>query len=176
MTGHERLIRHYTSRRAQVLGYLRSLVRDAHLAEDLFQETCIVVLKKLGSFDQTLDFDAWVRGIARNLARNALRRNKSLTYMPGPELVQAIEHAHAESSAEESGLMVDRLNHLYVCMERLAPKAQEVLELRYKSDVSIKEIALRTGRRSGSVQVALSRIRRFLLGCIERQMETAHGA
>ena len=44
MLEHEECLRSLTRERAAILGYLRVLVRDPHLAEDLFQETCVVVL------------------------------------------------------------------------------------------------------------------------------------
>ena len=89
------ILRHFARIRAAILGYLRILVRDAHLAEDLFQDTCVVVLQKMGRFDRSKNFEAWVRGIARNLALNALRKGKRVKLMTSPELVQAIDRSHA---------------------------------------------------------------------------------
>jgi RNA polymerase sigma-70 factor (ECF subfamily) len=176
MTGYEDLIRRFTSLRAGVLGYLRVLVRDPHLAEDLFQETCVVVLRKVEEFDRAGDFGAWVRTIALNLARNALRKQKHLRPMPSPNLLEAIERAHAGESANEAEALASRLEHLGHCLDRVEPRQREMLALRYRGGASLREIAARTGRSEGAVQVALTRIRQFLLRCIEQERRgMSHG-
>lgn len=173
----EDLIRKFTSIRAAVLGYLRNLVRDPHLAEDLFQETCLVVLRKLDAYDPARDFGAWVRGIALNLARNALRKEQYLHLLPSPELLAAIERAHEEGSLAEVAEASSRLEVLARCMEKVEARQRQLLELRYRAGRSLKEIAERMGRTAGAVQVALTRVRQFLLRCIETQKTLpSHGS
>jgi len=173
MNGADDLIRRFTAMRTSVLGYLRVLVRDAHLAEDLFQETCLVVLRKIDGFDPAGDLGAWVRGIALNLARNALRKERYLHLMPSPNLAEAIERTHAGSPSREDEELALRLKHLDDCMEEVSPRHRRLLELRYRGGASLREIARRTGRTEGAVQVALSRVRQFLLRCLDRK--TTHG-
>ncbi len=176
MQEHDDLIRRFTGMRASVLGYLRVLARDAHLAEDLFQETCLVVLRKVGEFDPSGDFGAWVRGIAHNLARNALRKERYLHLMPSPNLAEALERTYAAASAREDEETALRLEHLNGCMERVELRQRKILELRYREKATLREIARKTGRTEGAVQVALSRVRQFLLRCVERQKSLmSHG-
>lgn len=165
----EDLIRKFTSIRASVLGYLRNVVRDPHLAEDLFQETSLVVLRKLDTYDRSRDFGAWVRGVALNLARNALRKEQYLHLLPSPELLAAIERTHEEGTLGELAETSSRLEYLSRCMEKVEPRQRELLALRYRSGRSLKEIAGRLGRSAGAVQVALTRVRQFLLRCVEQQ-------
>ncbi len=173
MQEHDDLIRRFTGMRASVLGYLRVLVRDAHLAEDLFQETCLVVLRKLGEFDRSADFGAWVRGIALNLARNALRKERYLRLMPSPNLAGAIERTFASVPAREDEETALRLERLGECMGQVEHRQRKLLDLRYRGGATIREIARQTGRTEGAVQVALSRVRQFLLRCLDRK--TSHG-
>lgn len=165
------LIRRFTAMRASVLGYLRVVVRDPHLAEDLFQETSLVVLRKIGEFDPAGDLSAWVRAIALNLARNALRKERYLHLAPSPELLAAIERAHAGPGGEVDG----RLEPLGECLERVEARQRHLLDLRYRRGASLREIAGRTGRSEGAVQVALSRLRQFLLKCVEQRRRIGHG-
>lgn len=176
MQEHDDLIRRFTGMRASVLGYLRVLVRDAHLAEDLFQETCLVVLRKVAEFDPSGDFGAWVRGIALNLARNVLRKERYVHLMPSPNLAEAIERTFASATAAEDEELALRLERLGECMEQVGSRQRKLLELRYQGRATIREIAQRTGRTEGAVQVALSRVRQFLLKCIERHKgRVSHG-
>lgn len=173
--GQDDLIRRFTGMRASVLGYLRVLVRDAHLAEDLFQETCLVVLRKVADFDRTGDFGAWVRTIALNLARNALRKERYVHLMPAPHLAETIERAHAGETASEEAETAARLEHLAHCLGRLERRQRELLEMRYRGGATLRGLAQRTGRTEGAVQVALTRVRQFLLRCIEKQRNASHG-
>ncbi len=176
MQGHDDLIRRFTMMRASILGYLRVLVRDAHLAEDLFQDTCLVVLRKIGKFDPSGDFGAWVRGIAHNLARNALRKGRHLHLMPSPNLVEALELTHAAATTREDEETALRLEHLNECMEQVELRQRKILELRYREKATLREIAMKTGRTEGAVQVALSRTRQFLLRCMDRRRDLlSHG-
>lgn len=172
----EELFRRFTGMRAGVLGYLRVLVRDAHLAEDLFQETCLVVLRKLETFDPAGDLGAWARAIALNLARNALRKERYVHLMTSPGLAEAIDRAYVDGAPDEEGERSARLEHLAHCMGQVEVRQRRLLDLRYRAGESLERIARETGRSSGAVQVALSRLRQFLLKCIERQKSLmSHG-
>src|ERR1700758_4302439 len=54
--------------------YLLRMVRQPSEAEDLFQQTWLRVVEKIGSFDASRNFDAWLFTLARNLAIDHLRR------------------------------------------------------------------------------------------------------
>jgi RNA polymerase sigma-70 factor (ECF subfamily) len=169
----DELIRRFARIRSATLGYVRTLVRDHHLAEDIFQETCLVVLKKLDRYDPAHSFDGFVLGIARNLARNAMRKRKAHP-MPSPELLEAVDRAFTEAPENMSDRTMTRLSFLQQCLKKLAPNQMSLVALRYRAGASLKEISRQTGRSAGAVQVALSRIRRFLWGCIEQEAETRH--
>jgi RNA polymerase sigma-70 factor (ECF subfamily) len=171
----EQLLREFTRIRAAVLGYLRSLVRDPHLAEDIFQEIYIVIMRKASEFDpEKGTFKAWIRGIAYNLAQNALRKEKYIHLMPDPELMEAIHTAY-ENTDEEADSMSGKLHSLMNCLKQIGKVSRDMLDLRYRSGASLKSIARKMGRSPGAVQVALSRIRSALLECIEREgQEVAH--
>ena len=70
----EVLVRLLLGQRAMLLGYLSSFVRDPHLAEDLFQDVALVILKKGPELGDPAGFPLWARRIARLEALNALRR------------------------------------------------------------------------------------------------------
>ncbi|MGH9247343.1 MAG: sigma-70 family RNA polymerase sigma factor [Acidimicrobiales bacterium] len=81
----ESLMRAY---QAHVFRFLRHLVGDATLAEDLTQETFLRVYRRLGSFRFQSKFSTWLFQIARNAATDELRsqqrRARLLTMAPAP--------------------------------------------------------------------------------------------
>src|SRR5258706_15141756 len=57
--------------------YLTRLVQDPAAAEDLFQQTWLRVMQKIGSYDARARFDTWLFSVAHNLAIDHLRRQRS---------------------------------------------------------------------------------------------------
>lgn len=163
----DELLKQFTATRATTLGYIRVLVRDAHVAEDIFQETSLVVMRRIGDFVRSGNFEAWVRGIAKNMARESRRKSRRQLPTPSEELVEAIERAHGSGSTGEAVQLNSQLDHLGSCLEHVEPGQRKMLELRYAVGTDLSEIARQTGKSVGAVQVALSRLRQILLRCIE---------
>ena len=58
---------------------------------------------------------------------------------------------------------------LQICMKALTANVRHLLQLRYESDFSLRQVAEATGRSEGAVQVALSRTRMTLRHCVQKQ-------
>lgn len=156
-------VRHLPAVRAAILARLPNL----HLAEDVVQETFLTVCKKAGSFELGTDFAAWACTIARYKVMEALRtgpiRFESLSE-EAMEALRASEPAHDPGPSE-------RLHQFERCMDLLAPKARQVMELRYRGEHLPEEISKRMGWTLGSVRVAISRARQLLQECVETRMK-----
>src|SRR5690606_4058366 len=79
--GDERAFRELVERHQErVFGFLVGMVRDADVANDLFQDTFMRVIRALhrkrGSYEDQGRFGAWVLRIARNAALDHLRRRR----------------------------------------------------------------------------------------------------
>lgn len=165
------LFRRFAAMRASCLGYLRVITRDPHLAEDLFQETFLVVTKKLDEYDEIKNFEAWVRAIAKNLARNAMRKRNHVIPLPSEELEAVLEKVYENTPEGESETMAEELTYLASCVATLGAANRKLLELRYNRAMSLNAIAQLTGRTPGAVQVALSRLRSILFDCVRSKRE-----
>ena len=53
-----------------LLGYVLSIVRDFHLAEDVFQDASLIVLRKGEQLQDERDFPAWARKVVASFAEN----------------------------------------------------------------------------------------------------------
>ncbi len=60
---------------ANLLNYMYRMIGDREEAEDLVQEAFVRVFRNLDRFDQRRSFSAWLHAIARNVAKNELRRH-----------------------------------------------------------------------------------------------------
>ena len=117
----EQLVRAY---QAPVWRFLRHLVGDAELAEDVTQETFVRVHRRLGTFDGRSRFSTWLFQVARNAGIDALRarsRRERLELRPSPEVASPeLRHeldaalAALDRDLREAILVVEVLGLTYV--------------------------------------------------------------
>jgi RNA polymerase sigma-70 factor (ECF subfamily) len=165
--GREVLIREFQRDRLRLLAYIRSLVGDPDAAEDIFQGVSVVVLQKADEFVAGRDLQAWCRGIARNLILRERKTARRLRPFEDDRLADLVDSAFAESSGRD--LVDAHRGDLRRCMELLAEQGRQLVQLRYGSGLSLRQIAARLERTEGAVQVALSRIRKWLSDCVQRR-------
>jgi RNA polymerase sigma-70 factor (ECF subfamily) len=148
---------------ARLFGYIHSLVRDLNDADDLFQQTALILWRKFDEFDPHRSFFAWASGIARLEAGNFLRsRERRRLYFSDQLGVMLIE-AHEEISDSE---LEQRREALAVCVAKLRQRDRELLHECYQDDAGVNQAASKRGRSPQSVYNSLRRIRRALYGCI----------
>ena len=76
------LVRRYQS---PVRGFLSRMTGDAHLSDDLAQETFLKIWQKLHTYRGGAKFSTWLFSIALNEFRTAARRRKELTVLDEAE-------------------------------------------------------------------------------------------
>ena len=170
MDSKKELIYEFTRMRITLLGFLRSLVRDSNIAEDIYQEACLTVLDKLETetFNDKKHFQAWVMNVVKNKARNLLKKEKYIRYVPSPSLMAAIEEVYNTGTGDKGADDVSRrIKWLRSCMEKLTSAQRKLIDLHYGRNFRMKEIGDRIGKKASAVQVRVSRIRRILFKCIE---------
>ena len=169
------LIQRFTQDRYALEGYILAIVRDPHLAADVYQDVAVVVLAQLEQFDTNRDFRAWVCGIARNKAKQALSKTTKVQCVPNERLAELIDQAYAEQT-DETWIGLSRYgHHLNVCLLKLTATVRRILDLRYGQDLSLRDVAKVLGKSEGSIRTALSRTREVLHQCIERELRLSKG-
>lgn len=156
----EVLVRLLLTQRSMLLGYLESILRDAHLAEDLFQDVTLIALKKRADLADPDGFAPWVRKIARLEAMNALRRRTRAPQALDDAVLDVLDR---HWTAADDGPAHDALRR---CLQRLPPKSRHLLTLRYRDDLSGQPLADRLTQPLNTVYVTLARIHRALSDCI----------
>ena len=149
-----------------IRGYILSMIPDFSLADDVVQETFLVVTRKASTFELGTSFGAWVRTIARFKVLEAIRARKFET------LSEEVLDALATEDRGFAGDTDERIRLLRGCMEQLAPQARKSIRYRYEQDHLPPQIARLMGCTVPSVNVTLSRARAFLRDCVERNMAT----
>jgi RNA polymerase sigma-70 factor (ECF subfamily) len=154
---------HLRAVQTRLFGYIHSLARDLNDADDLFQQTALILWRKFDEYDRGRSFFAWACGIARLEAINFLRsRGRRRLYFSDHLNLLLIE-AHEEITDEE---LEGRRDALAGCVAKLRQRDQELLRECYQDGGGVNEAARRRGRSSQSVHNSLRRIRRALYRCI----------
>lgn len=161
------LLRH----RRTLFAYLNAIVRDPGLAEDLFQEVSIVILRRWEEFGEVKDFWALAREIARRQALAIVRKGGREPVPFSPEALDAIDRGFDQVAVETPA----RQEALRLCLKKLPPFWQQLVRLRYWTNLSVTEVASRLVRSENTVSVTLNRIRSRLADCVRgriRSVET----
>lgn len=151
-----------------VLGYVLSIEPNFADAQDVVQEVFLTISRKAHTWTADTDFLAWVCTVARyetlNFQRTRARRAARLD-----EDVVAL--LHAGEVADEAAFQ-RRVSALQRCLGRLAPRAHELVWMRYHGAQMPEQIAPAVGWTANAVRVALTRARQFLRECLEQQSST----
>lgn len=156
----QRLIDRYETR---IFNFIFSKIYDRDLANDIFQDTFIKVIRTLkrGKYNEEGKFLPWVMRIAHNLIIDHFRRSKRMPKFDHPgdfEIFDVLEDA--QLNAEKALVKSQKESDLKLLIEELPKDQCEVLKMRIYQDYSFKEIAFKT---DVSINTALGRMRYALI-------------
>jgi RNA polymerase sigma factor (sigma-70 family) len=161
--GHEQALSVLINRhKDKVYTALYMLVKDKYLAEDLFQDTFLKIIKtiKEGKYSEQGKFLPWAIRVARNLCMDYFRRTRlqvTITLPDGQDISSLLGSSDWASDAIEKRQVHDTVRKL---VEDLPEEQREVIVLRIYADLSFKEISDLTGV---SINTALGRMRYALI-------------
>jgi RNA polymerase sigma-70 factor, ECF subfamily len=141
---------------------IQAVVLDPDQAEDLTQEAFCRVYQHLASYNARERFVPWLKQIALNLARNALRDRKVRDALLERHALE--ERDRPDELADPQHVLSSRLlqEEVRSALEHLAPEQREALTLHYFAGLSIEEIASQTGIPPGTVKSRLFHARRLV--------------
>ena len=134
----EDMSRLYQQHAQTVYKFLLAQCRDAHLAEELTQETFYQAIRSVDRFNGSCKVSVWLCQIAKHLWYQHLRKHRREAAEGPPETV--LPSAEEETLAQEGQLELLRKIHA------LSPDAREVVYLRSFGGLSFREIGDVCGR------------------------------
>ncbi len=152
------LFNHFAPR---VKGYLMRLGASAVAAEELAQETLLMVWRKAAQFDPSrAGASTWIFTIARNLRIDALRRDRPAPPADDPAGEQI------EPQADALVLAVERDGRVRKALQALSREQAQIVELSFFSEEPHSAIAERLKLPLGTVKsrlrLAMARLRTLL--------------
>jgi RNA polymerase sigma-70 factor (ECF subfamily) len=160
----------------RIFAYIRTMLGNSADAEDVLQETSMIMWDKFGEFDREKnrdptqdgkprnDFIAWSFKIAYFTAQNFRRKQGRSKVVFSNSLFDVV--------AEKTSAMMPQLDRrhelLNGCIEKLPDSDRQLLRMRYELDASIESTAEKSGRTIQAIYKALSRMRATLFECVNR--------
>jgi RNA polymerase sigma-70 factor (ECF subfamily) len=124
-----------------VCGYVQSIVRDRHEAEDITQTLFSKLLTKIRRYEQReVPFSAWILRVARNAALDHIRSRR---------MVPVEEVRISDEGRDE--IRFDRYSSLRDALAQLPEEQREVLVLRHVAGLTPLEIARHMDKTESSV-------------------------
>src|SRR5437868_6355634 len=144
-----------------VLGVCRRVLHNAHDADDAFQATFLVLVRKAAAIGRRERVGNWLYGVAYRTALEA--RTKSARRRAREQQVPAMSHAREPNAADELRELLDAE------LSRLADKYREPLILCELQGRSRKEVARQLHIPEGTLSSRLATARRQLAGRLRRR-------
>ena len=135
-------------------------------AEEILQETNLVIWRKSHTYTPGTNFYAWCCRIAVLEVLKYRERRRRNAVSLSDQLIEIL----AREASEHVDSLEDRRNALLTCLTKLAPADRELIRRRYSPGQTGRTVARQLGRPANSVYQSLSRIRRSLLECIKRRL------
>lgn len=150
----------------RVFLYVLSLVPRWTDAEEIVQETNLLLWREFHQFQSGTNFAAWACKVAFHqvLAWRKRRQRDRLQF--DHDVLEQIG-LQAQALGDE---LDDRVAALADCLERLPSPQRELIRLRYNEAQSIEAIASSQQRTVEAVYRALSRVRQILYDCISHKL------
>jgi RNA polymerase sigma-70 factor (ECF subfamily) len=160
---HEEFMRLFLTCQPRVFAFIRSLVYSRADADDVLQETALVLWEKFDQFEPGTRFDRWAFRIAhfqvmyhrQKKARDRLRFSDALIEQLGDEMLRETQQLEATEGA---------LAH---CLDQLPEPEKQLIRQRYQGDATNRDVARDSGRSESAISRGLNRIYMKLLLCIE---------
>lgn len=146
--------------------FILSMVRHAADADDVLQETNIVLWRKAEEFDPQREFLPWAMRVAQLQAMAHLKKKQRSRVAFDDELLALV----ADEAVAESGDADARRVALAGCLQKLPEEHRALIAQRYEPGGSVNEMAAERGSTPKALSEMLRRIRHALMLCIERTL------
>jgi RNA polymerase sigma-70 factor, ECF subfamily len=143
--------------------YILSTIANRSIAEDIMQETMLVMWRKFPEFEPGTKFSAWGCQIARFLVLDYFRKKQSDVVRFDSDALEKIMHSLTGTNDID-----DRSEALDVCIKKLPGNMQELIRLRYGAGHTIKHVAEKVDKPVHSMYKRIAKIHFLLQGCIEK--------
>lgn len=159
----EQFSEHLRQCHRRLFNYVFALVRDIDDAQDVFQETSMLLWKKYDEFRPGTSFAAWAFAVAQFKASEFLRSKRRYRARFTDDFARLIAAAELQNEPDDTELWRNLLDQ---CIEKLPSHQRQLLRDCYGGTQSVADVAASIGRPTRGLYNSLRTIREKLLKCV----------
>jgi RNA polymerase sigma-70 factor (ECF subfamily) len=163
-TDQHQLIDLITEYQGRLFGFLFSILGNPDQANEVLQETNLVLWKKSSKFQLGTNFKAWSFRIASLQAMAYRQKQIRDRLVFDDDLFHDMVQEATQSDRD------DELDALQICLSNLPEKQSKMVHLRYLDRMSIRDVADAIGKKENAVMQTLFRVRKALSECIQQRV------
>ncbi len=156
----------FTKLQRRLFLFILSQVGSPADAEEVLQETNVIIWSKYHQFQLGTNFFAWAGMIATYEIRKFRDRRRDRRLQFSDDFLSQVS-AEAIELSDELELRREALNE---CLHRLKPDDRELIQARYAPGENGLKVAEKLGRPTNSVYQSVGRIRKVLFDCVTRRL------
>ena len=145
--------------------YVLAIIPYSIDAEDILQESKLVMWRHFSKFEEGSNFKAWARQIIFNriMAFRKKKGKETERYVFTDKFYETVN----DDIIEHSDRRDKELKNLKTCIGKLQGIHQEMIGMRYNKSMSMESVAEKIGRTVGATYRSLSRVRANLRKCMQ---------
>ncbi len=147
--------------------YVYGLVPHQADADDILQQTKMIMWRSFSDFEIGTNFIAWARKIAFHQILTYRRKRKKQHLPLSDEMLESL----GEEISEITDQQAQRRQALQNCLNNLKDEHRRMMLLRYDEELGVDAIAEQINTTPAAVYRALSRLRLSLVDCIEGRLK-----
>lgn len=159
-------VRLQTKYQQRVFSFILTLVPHWPDAEEILQETNMVLWEKMEQFEPGTDFVRWANQVAYFEVLKFRKRHQRDT----TRFTEAFLEDVAEETISLSETLQSQCDALAVCLQKLPDKDRTLISHRYLEGATTKSVAETLGRSMDAVYKSLQRARSALLACVRNRL------
>lgn len=165
---HKLFLRLFLRNERRLYGYILTLLPNRADADDVLQETSLVMWDKFDPDAPPTEFLAWARKFAYHKVLDFHKKTQRAQARLSRVFLERVSGAAAAQS--EAPRSDDRREALASCIERLTPRDRDLLTRRFADGATTQSTSQQLGRSVEAVYKALAKLRQSLFECVERRL------
>jgi RNA polymerase sigma-70 factor (ECF subfamily) len=161
-------LRLFLQNERRLYAYILTLLPSRVDADDVLQETSLVMWDKFDAQSPPTDFTAWGCRIAYFKVLNLYKRTQRSRVQFSQELLERLSETATEQA--DTLQLESRRAALAGCVQKLAPRDRELLSQRFADGATTQSTSEQTGRSVEAVYKAVAKLRQVLFNCVQRTL------
>ncbi len=155
-----------TESQGWLYGYILGLLANHDAANEVLQETNIVIWRKASEFQLGTSFHSWAIRIAHFQVMAYRQKRKKDRLVFDHDLLELIGKRVQERMDDYE----EKMSQLQSCLDELPERSRDVVRRRYFDGDSLKKIAFDLDRNQNAIGQLIFRIKNKLIECVSLQV------